>query len=80
MAAALDVETGEARELLRTWAQGQRNLWQRNEAEGRRPFGLDADAHAAVLDLAERDDDPPAPAVTTTGHRPPNPDETLTKP
>jgi hypothetical protein len=56
-ARALDIEPDEARELLRTWAQGQRNLWLRNEANGIRPFGLDADAHAAVLALCKRGDD-----------------------
>lgn len=70
VARALDVETGEARELLRAWAQGQRNLWQRGEAEGRRPFGLDADAHAAVLALCERgDDEVPAPAAPRVQER-----------
>ncbi|CAM5326151.1 hypothetical protein Sdia_24200 [Streptomyces diastaticus subsp. diastaticus] len=69
VAAALNVETGEARELLRTWAQGQRNLWQRNEAEGRRPFGLDADAYAAVLALVEWDDEAPAPAAARVEER-----------
>ncbi|MCQ6556156.1 hypothetical protein NPS70_23680 [Streptomyces sp. C10-9-1] len=64
VARALDAEPDDARALLRTWAQGQRNLWLHNEAEGIRPFGLDADAHAAVLALCERDDDgAPAPAA-----------------
>ncbi|MCC3654726.1 hypothetical protein LIX60_25330 [Streptomyces sp. S07_1.15] len=64
VARALDVEPDQARELLRRWAQGQRDLWLRNEAEGIRPFGLDADAHAAVLALCGRDDDePPAPVA-----------------
>lgn len=57
VARALDVEPDDARELLRTWAQGQRDMWLRNEADGIRPFGLDADAHAAVLALCERGDD-----------------------
>ncbi|MEV6679446.1 hypothetical protein AB0N09_21715 [Streptomyces erythrochromogenes] len=57
VARALDIEPDEARELLRAWAQGQRNLWQRHQEEGRWPLGLDADAYAAVLAVAERDDD-----------------------
>ncbi|MFJ9101162.1 hypothetical protein ACIRJM_22155 [Streptomyces sp. NPDC102405] len=70
VARALDVEPDEARELLRTWAQGQRNLWQANEEESRRPFGLDAAAHAAVLALCERsDDEAPAPAVAPAEER-----------
>ncbi|PZT74507.1 MULTISPECIES: hypothetical protein [unclassified Streptomyces] len=63
VARALDVEPDEARELLRTWAQRQRNMWLRNEAEGIRPFGLDTAAHEVVLALCERSDDE-APAST----------------
>ncbi|MFE7428926.1 hypothetical protein [Streptomyces sp. NPDC057545] len=70
VACALDVEPDGARELLRTWAQGQRDVWLRNEAEGIRPFGLDAAAHAAVLALCERsDDETPAPAVAPAEER-----------
>ncbi|MDV9191582.1 hypothetical protein R6L23_25815 [Streptomyces sp. SR27] len=64
VAAALDVDVDEARILLRTWAAGQRNMWTRHEAEGVRPFGLDAQEHAAVLALCDRrDDEAPAPVA-----------------
>ncbi|WP_328877168.1 hypothetical protein [Streptomyces sp. NBC_00299] len=46
-----------ARILLRQWAKGQQLLWQASQAEGRPPIGLDAQAHDAVLALAELDDD-----------------------
>jgi len=52
VAAALDISADEARGLLREWADGQRRLWLGYEADGIKPFGLDADEHAAVLALA----------------------------
>ncbi|MCG6496622.1 hypothetical protein [Kitasatospora sp. A2-31] len=59
VAAALDVEPAEARALLRTWADGQRDLWVRFEAEGCRPFGLDAEEYAAVLALCATEEAAP---------------------
>ncbi|MFI9331985.1 hypothetical protein ACIGZJ_31140 [Kitasatospora sp. NPDC052868] len=63
VAAALDVTPVEARDLLRVWAEGQRRLWVGYEAEGARPFGLDADEYAAVLALCALDDDQTTPGV-----------------
>ncbi|MBZ6086592.1 hypothetical protein KVH15_37110 [Streptomyces olivaceus] len=58
LAAALDVTPDEARALLRDWAEGQHQLHRGDVADGRpRPFGLDDQAHAAVLALCELDDD-----------------------
>lgn len=57
VAAALGVEAGQAREVLRAYADGQRNMWRRNEEEGRTPFGFSADQYAAVLALCELGDD-----------------------
>lgn len=56
VAAALDISADEARSLLREWADNQRRLWLRYEADGTKPFGLDADEHAAVLALCEHGD------------------------
>lgn len=57
-AAALDVDPDEARALLRDWAEGQHRLYRGDVANGRlRPFGLDDEAHAAVLALCELGDD-----------------------
>lgn len=50
-AAALDTTPDAAREQLRTWADGQHRLHTDLRAEGRRPIGLDADEHAAVIGL-----------------------------
>lgn len=59
-AAALDVEPGEARELLRAWVEGQHRLYRRDLEDGRpRPLGLDDQEHAAVLALVELGDDEP---------------------
>lgn len=58
VAVALDVPVGEARELLRAWAEGQHRLYRGDVADERpRPFGLDDEAHAAVLALVELGDD-----------------------
>ena len=57
VAAALGVDTGQAREVLRAYADGQRNMWRRNEEDGIKPFGFSADQHATVLALCELGDD-----------------------
>lgn len=57
VAAALGVEVDEAREVLRSWADGQRSLWVWYEEKGERPFGLDVEEYAAVLALCEAGSD-----------------------
>ena len=57
VAAALDVDPGQARELLRAYADGQRRLWVGYEEEGVKPIGFTADQHAAALALCELGDD-----------------------
>lgn len=57
VAAALDIEAGQARDVLRKYADGQRNMWVRNEEEGRKPLGFSADQHTAALALCELGDD-----------------------
>lgn len=57
VAAALDLDPDQARELLRAWADRQRALWLSYETKGARPFGLDAAEHAAVLALCALDGD-----------------------
>jgi hypothetical protein len=64
VAAALDVTPDEARALLQSWADGQRNLWLGYEAEGVEPLGLDADDYAAVAALCNLADDQAATAAT----------------
>ncbi|MFI2207665.1 hypothetical protein ACH47Z_44890 [Streptomyces sp. NPDC020192] len=63
VAAALDIDPGRARELLRAYADGQRRLWVGYEEEGIKPFGFSADQHTAALALCELGDDESAPAV-----------------
>ncbi|MEU0289900.1 hypothetical protein [Streptomyces sp. NPDC006147] len=58
VAAALDVQPDDARELLRAWAGLQHQLHRRDVAAGReRPLGFDGQEHAAVLALTELGDD-----------------------
>lgn len=57
VAAALDLDPGQAREVLRAYADGQRRMWVRNEEDGIKPFGFSADQHAAALALCELGDD-----------------------
>ncbi|MET7956338.1 hypothetical protein ABZT07_20520 [Streptomyces sp. NPDC005317] len=50
IAAALDISTNDARERLRTWADGQQRLYQQDVADGReRPVGISSDQYAALL-------------------------------
>ncbi|MGW1807192.1 hypothetical protein [Streptomyces sp. NPDC002078] len=57
VAAALDVDTEQARAVLRAYANGQRNLYQRSVDEGaERPLGFSPDKYAAVMALTELDD------------------------
>lgn len=58
VAGALDMDEDQVRELLRTWADGQRLLWQSTTDDGRPPLGLSPDAYAdflAFLDQADAD-------------------------
>jgi DNA-binding GntR family transcriptional regulator len=76
VAAALDVDPGQARELLRAYADGQHRMWVRNEEEGIKPFGFSADQHAAVLALCELgDDEDYADAATADASMPRDPVE-----
>ena len=66
--AALDIAPDDARQLLRAWAEGQRRLYERYQAEGHQwPIGLDAEQYTAVLALCELGDDQPAPAASAGG-------------
>lgn len=50
IAAALDIGADDARERLRTWADGQDRLYRRDVADGRQqPIGIDAEQYAATL-------------------------------
>ena len=62
VAAALDITPDEARTVLQTYADGQRNLWLGYEAERIKPFGFDADTYEAALALVELGDDESAVA------------------
>lgn len=57
VAAALDIEVGQAREVLRSYADRQRQLWLGYEEQRVKPFGFSADQHAAALALCELGDD-----------------------
>ncbi|MEZ3182966.1 hypothetical protein KYY02_31200 [Streptomyces pimonensis] len=58
VAAALDITPDDARALLRTWADGQHQLYRSDLADGRsRPLGMDDATYAVVLALYELGDD-----------------------
>ncbi|MFD5914257.1 hypothetical protein ACFWHL_36665 [Streptomyces massasporeus] len=51
--------------LLHAWAAGQNNLHEGDVQAGcERPFGQDADQHAAVIALCELEDEKTASVVT----------------
>ncbi|MFD3569861.1 hypothetical protein [Streptomyces sp. NPDC058677] len=62
VAAALDCTPDEARDVLRSYADGQRHLYEGYEREGRKPIGFTAEQHRAVLALTELADDESAAA------------------
>lgn len=63
--AALDITPNDARAMLRAWATGQDNLHEGAvQANCERPFGLDADQHAAVIALYELGDEETTSVVT----------------
>nr|BBK08014.1 hypothetical protein [Streptomyces sp. TP-A0584] len=64
VAGALDVAPHAARQLLREYADGQRELWLTCDEREERPFGFTAEQHTDVLALCELGDDETAPAVT----------------
>lgn len=50
IAAALGVSPDDAKERLRTWADGQERLYRRDATEGReRPIGISGEQHAAAI-------------------------------
>ncbi|MEV0027333.1 hypothetical protein AB0H45_35135 [Streptomyces atroolivaceus] len=50
IAAALDITEDDARERLRTWADGQDRLYRRDVADGReRPIGISSERHAEIV-------------------------------
>jgi hypothetical protein len=64
VAAALDVTPGEARELLRAYADGQQHLYRGDVERGlSRPLGFSPEEHAATVALCELADDQSAAAV-----------------
>lgn len=76
VAAALDIDPGKARELLRAYADGQRNLWLGYEEQRVKPLGFSADQHAAALALCELgDDEDYSDAATADAVMPRNPVE-----
>jgi hypothetical protein len=76
VSAALDVDPGQARALLREYADGQRRLWVGYEEEGIKPFGFSADQHTAALALCELgDDEDYADAATADASTPRDPVE-----
>lgn len=49
IAAALDITEDDARERLRTWADGQQRMYRGDVAKGRKPLGIDDDSHREIL-------------------------------
>ncbi|WP_405750006.1 hypothetical protein OHA19_10530 [Streptomyces sp. NBC_00012] len=50
IAAALDITADAARERMRSWADGQEQLYRRDVADGRaHPIGIDSEQHALTL-------------------------------
>lgn len=62
VATALDCTPDEARDVLRSYADGQRRLYEGDEREGRKPIGFTAERHRAALALTELADDESAAA------------------
>lgn len=62
VAAALDCTPDEARDVLRSYADGQRHLYEGDEREGRRPIGFTAEQHQEAHALTELADDESAAA------------------
>ncbi|MFJ3161317.1 hypothetical protein [Streptomyces kanasensis] len=57
VAVALDVTPQEARQILREYAEGQRDMWLGYEQQGVEPLGFTAEQHATVLALCALADD-----------------------
>lgn len=62
VATALDCTPDEARDVLRSYADGQRRLYEGDEREGRKPIGFTAEQHRAARALTELADDESAAA------------------
>jgi hypothetical protein len=62
VAAALDCTPDEARDVLRSYADGQRHLYESIEAEGRKPIGFTEEQQQEAHALTELADDESAAA------------------
>lgn len=49
IAAALGTTEDDARNRLRTWADGQQRMYRGDVAKGRKPLGIDDDSHRQIL-------------------------------
>lgn len=49
ISAALGTTEDDARNRLRTWADGQQRMYQGDVAKGRKPLGIDDDSHREIL-------------------------------
>ncbi|MFI1015997.1 hypothetical protein [Streptomyces sp. NPDC020965] len=63
VAAALDVTTGRARSVLRSYAETQRKLYEETEKTGDRPLGYSAEKYRSALALIRLADDARSPSA-----------------
>ncbi|GHA31259.1 hypothetical protein GCM10010329_63370 [Streptomyces spiroverticillatus] len=63
VAAALDVTTGRARSVLRSYAETQRELYEETEGTGDRPLGYSAEKYRSALALIRLADDARSPSA-----------------
>ncbi|MER6916891.1 hypothetical protein ABT354_35045 [Streptomyces sp. NPDC000594] len=63
VAAALDVTTGRARSVLRSYAETQRQLYEETERTGDRPLGYSAEKYRSALALIRLADDARSPSA-----------------
>lgn len=63
VAAALDVTTGRARSVLRSYAETQRKLYEETERTGDRPLGYSAEKYRSALALIRLADDARSPSA-----------------
>lgn len=64
VAGALDVTTGRARSVLRSYAETQRELYEETERTGDRPLGYSAEKYRSALALIRLADDARSPSAT----------------
>ncbi|MFJ6661183.1 hypothetical protein ACIQNG_33285 [Streptomyces sp. NPDC091377] len=72
VAGALDVTTGRARSVLRSYAEAQRELYEETVGTGDRPLGYSAEEYRSALALIRLADDAPSPSTAQRDGRTPS--------